>query len=71
VTAKGLPQGQQTPLELATDEISYDLVTQELLARGRVEMNLGPSIIRGGGLRANATTGEVALEYILDGTIPL
>jgi LPS export ABC transporter protein LptC len=71
VTAKGLPQGQRTPLELATDEITYDLVTQELLARGRVEINLGPSIVRGGGLRANATTGEVALEYILDGTIPL
>jgi LPS export ABC transporter protein LptC len=71
VRAKGLPKGQDTPLELATDEIRYDLATQELVAAGEVEVNQGRNIIRGGGLRANASTGEVALEYILDGTIPL
>jgi LPS export ABC transporter protein LptC len=71
VRVKGLPKDQRTPLELATEAITYDLARQELAADGEVEINQGRSIIRGGGLRANASTGEVALEYILDGTIPL
>jgi LPS export ABC transporter protein LptC len=73
VRAQGIPRGQDTSLELATEEISFNLSTQELYAKGEVEVNQGRNIIRGRGreLRANATTGELKVRYILDATLPL
>ncbi|HUG72793.1 MAG TPA: LPS export ABC transporter periplasmic protein LptC [Steroidobacteraceae bacterium] len=73
VRAQGIPRGQNTPLELATEEITFNLSSQELYAKGDVEVNRGRNIIRGRGreLRANATTGELKVRYILDATLPL
>jgi len=71
VRARGLPAGARNPILLATEELRFNMDTQEVFADGEVEYTRGSSYFRGRGLKADIETGKVTLELGLDGKISL
>ena len=63
VLAHGVPVGRHHEVTIATDSLSYDMVTQELSSGDHeVVATRAGSTFRGRALRANARTGSLQLE---------
>lgn len=69
VRAQGVPQGRALPLQVATDQLTIDLNSQEVATDGRVDITLGRNKLSSTGMRGNVATGELKLQSKINGTI--
>lgn len=59
VHANGLPQNSRVPLELAAEELTYNLQTQELASSKPVDLTRGKSTMNAQTLHMNIRTGDI------------
>jgi LPS export ABC transporter protein LptC len=69
VLVTGKPERSRDAAQLKTDTLDYNLTTQDLSTRSRVELRWGHSRLTGQGLKANIKQGTVAIESTVNGTL--
>lgn len=69
VRANGRPVEGKQVLNFASDQLTYNLDTQEVTSDTEVTMDWGRSKLRGRGLKANIRTGDVQLESDVNGIL--
>jgi LPS export ABC transporter protein LptC len=62
VHAQGRPENARSPISVATEQLDYNLETQDVSIDGQVDFRRGSSELMCDGLRMNITRGTVALE---------
>lgn len=62
VVVRGTPRDSDIPVQLAANELVYDMEREQAVAAGEVQITAGRSSIGGRGMRVNIATGRVELE---------
>ena len=69
VRAQGRMKDTQPPLSMVTEQLDYNLVTQDLSSTQVVDLTWAGGRARGRGLRANIKSSDVALESEVHGNL--
>lgn len=69
VHAQGRLQDKQAPVSMVSEQLDYNLTTQDLASDQAVKLTWAGGTVNGRKLRANIKSGDVALESEVHGTL--